>query len=53
MGLFMQNMKPYFFAMEVKASQTTLWDVVCSPPWEQQKKWVPTGSKSWPLAQMQ
>jgi hypothetical protein len=42
-----------FLAMKAKASKTTLWDVVCSPPWEQRKRWVPTRSKSWPLAQMQ
>jgi hypothetical protein len=34
--------------MEVKTSQTTLWDVIHSPPWEQQKRWVLTEFKGWP-----
>ncbi len=31
--------------MEVKASWMTSWGAIHSPPWEQQKKWVPVGSK--------
>jgi len=31
--------------MEAKASQTTSWDVICSPPWEKQRRWVPAGLK--------
>jgi hypothetical protein len=27
----------HFFAMEVNASQTTLWDAIHPLPWEQQK----------------
>jgi hypothetical protein len=29
-----------FLVMEVKVSQMALWDVVYSPPWEQQKSWA-------------
>ncbi len=38
MGLLTQDMKLHiFFAMEVNASQTTLWDAIHPPPLEQQK----------------
>jgi hypothetical protein len=36
LSLFTSNLT--FFMMEMKASKTTSWDAVHTPPWEQQRK---------------
>ncbi len=38
-------------AMDVNASRTTSWNAILSPPWAQQRRWIPTGSNGWPHKQ--
>jgi hypothetical protein len=38
--------------MKGKAFQISSWDVICSPPWEQWKRWVPIEFRSWPQTWM-
>jgi hypothetical protein len=34
------------FVMDAKSSQMASWDVILSPTWVQQKRWIPMGSNS-------
>jgi hypothetical protein len=50
--VFSQRMwKPASLMINTKASRTTSWEVVLSPPWAQQRKWIPIRFKSWPQMQ--